>query len=98
MPDSPQLTLNDGHQMPQIGYGVFQVPPDETAELVRSAIDVGYRAVDTATFYQNEDGVGRAVRERADWIFVTTKLWNGDHGYDRALKAFDESYNRLGLD
>jgi 2,5-diketo-D-gluconate reductase A len=98
MPDQPSLTLNDGHAMPQLGYGVFQVPPDETTELVRSAIEVGYRAVDTATFYQNEDGVGRAVRESADWIFVTTKLWNADQGYDRALKAFDESYNRLGLD
>jgi 2,5-diketo-D-gluconate reductase A len=98
MPDQPRITLNDGAAIPQLGYGVFQVPPEETERLVRDAVALGYEAVDTATFYRNESGVGAAVRDAGRPIFVTTKLWNGDQGYDRALQAFDESYDRLGLD
>ena len=98
MADQPRITLNDGSQMPQLGYGVFLVPPEETKRLVADAIDVGYQAVDTATFYRNEAEVGAAVRESRKTIFVTTKLFNDDQGYDRALSAFDASYKALGLD
>jgi 2,5-diketo-D-gluconate reductase A len=98
MTEQPSLLLNDGRAIPQIGYGVYQVPAEETAALVGSAISVGYRHVDTAAFYQNEAGVGEAVRASSETIFVTTKLWNGDQGYDRALRAFDASMEALGLD
>lgn len=98
MTDQPRVTLNDGSRMPQLGYGVFLVPPTETRRLVAEAIDVGYQAVDTATFYRNEAEVGTAVRESGKTIFVTTKLFNDDQGYDRALRAFDASYAALGLD
>jgi 2,5-diketo-D-gluconate reductase A len=98
MTDQPRIRLNDGRDMPQLGYGVFQVPPEETERLVADAIDVGYEAVDTATFYRNESGVGRAVRDSGKTIFVTTKLWNDNQGYDQALRAFDASYRALGLD
>ena len=98
MTDQPRIQLNDGSHMPQLGYGVFQVPPEETARLVKDAIELGYEAVDTATFYRNESGVGKAVRESGRPIFVTTKLWNDDQGYDQALRAFDASYQALGLD
>ncbi|WP_116089733.1 aldo/keto reductase [Sphingomonas crusticola] len=98
MPDQPTIILNDGAAMPQLGYGVFLVPPEETERLVADAIDLGYKAVDTAAFYRNEAGVGRAVRASGRQVFVTTKLFNDDHGYDRALRAFDASYEALGLD
>ena len=98
MTDQPSLILNDGNAMPQLGYGVFLVPPEETERLVAEAIEVGYQAVDTAAFYRNEAGVGRAVRASGKSIFVTTKLFNDDHGYDRTLRAFDASYEALGLD
>ncbi len=98
MTDQPHITLNDGISMPQLGYGVFLVPPEETKRLVSDAIDLGYQAVDTAAFYRNEAGVGAAVRESGKPIFVTTKLFNDDQGYDRALKAFDASYQALGLE
>jgi 2,5-diketo-D-gluconate reductase A len=87
--------------MPQVGLGVWQTPADITAEVVRTAIDTGYRLIDTAAAYRNEGGVGAGVRAsgaaRTD-IFITTKLWNRDHGYDEALKAFDRSLERLGMD
>jgi 2,5-diketo-D-gluconate reductase A len=98
MTDQPTLQLNDGRAIPQLGYGVFQIPPEETDELVRQAIEAGYDAVDTAAFYGNESGVGQAVRGTDRTIFVTTKLWNGDQGYDQALRAFDTSFDALGLD
>ena len=98
MTDQPRLALNDGHDMPQLGYGVFQVPPEDTERLVADAIDLGYQAVDTAAFYRDEAAVGRAVRDSGKSIFVTTKLWNDDQGYDRALRAFDASYKALGLE
>src|SRR4051812_36307216 len=98
MTEQPKILLNDGVRMPQLGYGVFLVPPQETERLVADAIDTGYQAVDTAAFYRNEAGVGRAVRASGQKVFVTTKLFNEDHGYDRALRAFDASYEALGLD
>ena len=97
----PLLNLNDGHTMPQLGFGVWQVPLDETAEAVGRAIKAGYRLIDTAAGYENEEGVGAALAEagtpRGD-IFVTTKLANSDQGYDNALRAFDRSLAKLGTD
>lgn len=92
---TPLVTLNDGNTMPQLGLGVWQTPPEDTAEVVRAALDAGYAAVDTAAVYGNEDGVGDALKGRDD-VFVTTKLWNTDQGYDQALRAFDKSARRLG--
>jgi 2,5-diketo-D-gluconate reductase A len=90
----PSIPLNDGRSMPQFGLGVFQTPPETTAEVVRNAVEAGYRAVYTASGYRNEEGVGEAVEGRAD-VFITTKLGNGDHGFDEALRAFEESAKRL---
>jgi 2,5-diketo-D-gluconate reductase A len=81
--------------MPQLGLGVWQTPADETADVVRDALEAGYRSVDTASIYRNEEGVGRALEGRDD-VFLTTKLWNEDQGYDAALRAFDASLKRLG--
>jgi 2,5-diketo-D-gluconate reductase A len=94
MLDQPIVTLNDGVAMPQFGLGVFQTPPETTAEVVRQALADGYRLVDTASMYGNEEGVGEALRDRPD-VFVTTKLGNADHGFDKALRAFDASARRL---
>src|SRR3954465_10258738 len=97
----PTVRLNNGVVMPQLGFGVFLVPPDEVIEPVRTALDAGYRLIDTATLYGNEEGVGRAIAESGvprDEIFVTTKVWNSDQGYDRTLQAFDHSLKLLGLD
>lgn len=101
MSQIPSLTLNDGVQIPQLGFGVFQVPPAETAEAVTRALETGYRHVDTAAAYRNEEGVGQAIAAAGlprDELFVTTKLWNADQGYDKALAAFDASAQKLGLD
>ena len=101
MSSIPTLRLNNGIDMPQLGFGVFLVPADEVVEPVRAALDAGYRLIDTAKLYGNEEGVGRAIRESGvprDEVFVTTKVWNSDHGYDATLRAFDESQKRLGLD
>ncbi len=92
--DQPAVVLNDGRSMPQFGLGVFQTPPEITGDIVRTAVDVGYRAVDTAAIYRNEEGVGEALDGRGD-IFVTTKLWNADHGFDETLRAFEESARKL---
>ncbi|MQA02466.1 MAG: aldo/keto reductase [Streptosporangiales bacterium] len=101
MPKAPDVRLNDGRSMPRLGLGVYKVPQAETVDVVRTAVDAGYRSIDTATLYRNEAEVGRAVREcgvpRAE-LFVTTKLWNDSHGHDAALAAFDESMARLALD
>jgi len=95
------VTLNSGQAMPQLGYGVFQVPLPETELSVTRALEAGYRSVDTAAMYRNEEGVGAALRKsdiaRED-LFITTKLNNDAHGYESALTAFDESRKRLGLD
>lgn len=97
----PDVTLNNGVAMPQLGFGVWQVA-DETAEkAVTIALNVGYRSIDTAKLYYNEEGVGRAIRASGlprEELFITTKLWNDEHAYDRALRAFDDSLTKLGLD
>ncbi|MFJ6700388.1 aldo/keto reductase [Streptomyces sp. NPDC091272] len=101
LPQIPTLTLNNGVQMPQLGFGVFQVPDEDTTAAVRSALEAGYRSIDTAAVYGNEGGVGRALAESGtarDELFVTTKLWNADQGYDATLTAFDASLDKLGLD
>jgi 2,5-diketo-D-gluconate reductase A len=94
-------SLNDGNTIPDIGFGVYKVPADTTSETVRVAFEVGYRSVDTAAFYGNEEGTGQAVREsglpRED-VFITTKLWNDSQGYENALRAGKESLSRLGFD
>jgi 2,5-diketo-D-gluconate reductase A len=99
MTTHPTVRLNDGVAMPQLGLGVWQTPPDEAAGVVEAAIRAGYRSVDTAAVYRNERGVGeglRAAGEAGADVFLTTKLWNDDQGYDAALKAFDKSLERLG--
>ncbi|OLF06839.1 oxidoreductase [Actinophytocola xinjiangensis] len=97
----PTVELNNGVAMPRLGFGVFQVPNEETEAAVSEALRAGYRAIDTAKAYGNEPGVASALRAsgvaRED-LFVTTKLWNNDHGHDRALHAFDTSLRLLGLD
>ncbi|MFE6189611.1 aldo/keto reductase [Streptomyces sp. NPDC056465] len=101
MPTVPTVTLNNGVTIPQLGFGVFQVPDDETTAAVSSALEAGYRSIDTATVYGNEAGVGRALAESGlarEELFVTTKLWNADQGYDATLAAFDASLAKLGLD
>ncbi|ETK37320.1 oxidoreductase [Microbispora sp. ATCC PTA-5024] len=95
------ITLNDGVVMPRLGLGVWQVSDREAERAVLTAIEHGYRGVDTAKLYHNERGVGRAVRASGlprDELFVTTKLWNDEHDSDKALRAFDASMDRLGLD
>ncbi|MGW1176999.1 aldo/keto reductase [Kitasatospora sp. NPDC002543] len=100
-PSVPTVKLNNGVEIPQLGFGVFQVPDDETTAAVASALEAGYRSIDTAAIYGNETGVGRALAAsgvaRRD-LFVTTKLWNADQGYDATLRAFDASLAKLGLD
>nr|WP_042188702.1 aldo/keto reductase [Kibdelosporangium sp. MJ126-NF4]CEL18401.1 oxidoreductase of aldo/keto reductase family, subgroup 1 [Kibdelosporangium sp. MJ126-NF4]CTQ97884.1 oxidoreductase of aldo/keto reductase family, subgroup 1 [Kibdelosporangium sp. MJ126-NF4] len=101
MAEVTTLTLNDGVQIPQLGYGVFQIPPDEVVKTTRTAIDSGYRLIDTATAYDNEEGVGQAVAECGvprEELFITTKVWNDDQGYNETLRAFDVSMAKLGLD
>ncbi|MGW1742947.1 aldo/keto reductase [Nocardia sp. NPDC001965] len=97
----PPIVLNDGSLIPQLGFGVFQVPDDQVFDTVTAALNAGYRSIDTAAIYGNEEGTGRAIRQFGlprDEVFVTTKLWNADQGYDAALRAFDASSQRLGLD
>ncbi|MFF1911515.1 aldo/keto reductase [Streptomyces sp. NPDC058239] len=97
----PSITLNNGVEMPQLGFGVWQVPDDEAAKAVATAIESGYRSIDTAAIYENEEGTGRAVAASGvarEELFVTTKLWNADQGYDSTLRAFDTSLDKLGLD
>jgi 2,5-diketo-D-gluconate reductase A len=97
----PTVTLNNGVEIPQLGFGVFQVPDAETTAAVSAALEAGYRSIDTAAIYGNEAGVGRALADcgiARDDLFVTTKLWNADQGYDATLKAFDTSLDKLGLD
>ncbi|QEU97112.1 aldo/keto reductase [Streptomyces kanamyceticus] len=87
--------------MPQLGFGVWQVPDDEAEKAVATALEAGYRSIDTAAIYGNEEGTGRAIAASGiarDELFVTTKLWNGEQGYDSTLRAFDASLDKLGLD
>lgn len=98
---SPLLTLNDGKTIPQLGFGVYKTPNDEVEAAIECAFEAGYRHIDTAKLYDNEEGVGRAVRnsglERSS-VFVTTKVWNDDHGREKTRRACEESLERLGLD
>jgi len=96
----PDVVLNNGVLMPQLGFGVFLVPDDSVTDAVGSALECGYRSIDTASAYANEAGVGRALRVAGlprEELFITTKLWNEDHGYDQTLRAFEASLQRLGL-
>ncbi|MDO8188239.1 aldo/keto reductase [Conexibacter sp. JD483] len=97
----PDVTLADGVAIPQFGFGVFQVPPAETVASVATALELGYRHIDTAAIYGNEREVGEAIAASGiprEQLFVTTKLWNADQGYDSALSAFELSAGKLGLD
>ena len=97
----PFITLNNGVAMPQLGLGVWQVPDDEAVRVVGSALEAGYRSIDTAASYGNEKGTGEAIAASGvarDELFVTTKLWNGAQGYDSTLRAFDASLEKLGLE
>ncbi|WP_308408393.1 aldo/keto reductase [Streptomyces murinus] len=97
----PPIILNNGVEMPQVGFGVWQVPDDEAERAVGTALEAGYRSIDTAAAYGNEEGTGRAIAASGlprEEIFVTTKLWNSDQGYDATLRAFDTSLGKLGLD
>jgi len=97
----PPIILNNGVEMPQLGFGVWQVPDDEAERAVATALEAGYRSIDTAAAYDNEEGTGKALAAsgvaRED-LFVTTKVWNSDHGYDSTLRAFDTSLEKLGLE
>lgn len=98
---APRLSLDDGATIPQLGYGLYKVPPSDTARLCRDAIAIGYRHLDTAAFYGNEEAVGEAVRDAPvprDELYVTSKVWKDDNGYDTTLRAFDRSMALLGLD
>ena len=97
----PTIDLNDGNTIPQLGFGVFQIPPDDTADAVKTALDIGYRHIDTAEMYQNEKGVGDGIRnsglDRSE-VFITSKLNNGFHKPDDARRAFDDTLSALGFD
>lgn len=97
----PNVRLNDGNEIPQLGFGVFKVDPAITEQVVTEALHVGYRHIDTAKIYNNEEGVGRAINSSAiprEELFITTKLWNTDQGEDTTIPAFEASLERLGLD
>ncbi len=97
----PSLELNNGVTIPQLGFGVWQIPAEQAVEPVRTAIETGYRLIDTAAIYGNEEGVGQAIAESGvprGELFVTTKVWNSEQGYDSTLSAFEASLGRLGLD
>jgi 2,5-diketo-D-gluconate reductase A len=97
----PTITLNNGVELPQLGFGVFQIPPDEVVDPVVCALEAGYRLIDTAAAYRNEQGVGKAIASSGlsrQEVLVTTKLWNADQGYDETLAAFDRSLAALGMD
>lgn len=101
MANIPQVPLNDGGSIPQLGFGVYKIPDGETVDAVLAALDAGYRHIDTAAFYENERGVGEAIRrsgiDRSE-VYVTTKVWWTENGYDSALRSFDASLERLGFD
>jgi 2,5-diketo-D-gluconate reductase A len=95
------ITLNDGNVIPSVGLGVWQTPPEVTERAVAAALKAGYRHVDTAAAYGNEREVGRAIKESGlarDDVFIVTKLWNGDQGYDNTMAAFEQSIENLGVD
>ncbi|QCX80084.1 putative oxidoreductase [Streptomyces sp. YIM 121038] len=97
----PPIILNNGIEMPQLGFGVWQVPDDEAERAVATALESGYRSIDTAAVYENETGTGKAIAASGvarEELFVTTKLWNSAQGHDATLRAFDASLDKLGLD
>lgn len=97
----PALAMNNGVRIPQLGFGVFLVPDTETKAAVLTALEAGYRHIDTAKLYQNEAGVGAAITESGiprDELFVTTKVWNSEQGFEPAIASFEASMDRLGLD
>ena len=98
---TPTLTIAEGVTMPALGYGVFQTPPDETAVAVTTALEVGYRHIDTAAAYNNETGVGEGIRRSGiprDEVFIETKVWVSDYGYEETLHAFTKATRKLGVD
>lgn len=100
-PAVPTVKLNNGVEIPQLGFGVFQVPDDQTTAAVAEALAAGYRSIDTAAIYGNETGVGRALADAGlprEELFVTTKVWNSDQGYDATLRAFEAGLAKLGLE
>ncbi|WP_241709598.1 aldo/keto reductase [Arthrobacter bambusae] len=101
MSSNKRLTLNNGVEMPALGFGVFQTPPAETAEAVSAALSTGYRLIDTAAAYGNERGVGDAIQAAGvarDEVFIESKVWISDYGYDQTLHAFDKSARKLGVE
>jgi 2,5-diketo-D-gluconate reductase A len=97
----PSITLNNGVEIPTLGFGVFQTPPDETTVTVQEALRVGYRHIDTAAAYGNERGVGEAIRTSSlarSEVFIETKIWISDYGYEETLRGFEKSARKLGLD
>ena len=101
MTHQPRISFSDGHSIPQVGLGVWKTPNDVAVSAVKTALEIGYRHIDTAAVYQNEEGVGKGIHASGvarDEIFLTTKVWNEDQGYDNTLKALDESLKRLGQD
>ena len=95
------ITLNNGIHIPQLGYGVWKIADEEASSCVQQAIDVGYRLIDTAMIYRNERGVGNAIKHTSvprEELFITTKVWNGDQGYDSTIQALDVSLEKLGID
>ncbi|WP_322982782.1 aldo/keto reductase [Streptomyces sp. S584] len=101
MSQAPTITLNNGLEMPQLGFGVWQVPDDEATAAVTTALEAGYRSIDTAAIYGNEAGTGKALATTdvpREELFVTTKLWNSEQGHDSTLRAFDASLDKLGLE
>ena len=101
MTEPINLTLNNGVEMPALGFGVFQTPPDVTADAVHTALETGYRLIDTAAAYGNEREVGEAIRRTGlprEEVFIETKVWISDYGYEQALHAFDKSAGKLGVD
>ncbi len=99
--DVPDVELNNGVRIPQFGFGVFKIAPEDTAQAVLTALDAGYRHIDTAQMYENEAGVGEAIKKSGlprEEVFVTTKLANDAHGHDNAITALEGSLQRLGLD
>jgi diketogulonate reductase-like aldo/keto reductase len=101
MSDAPTLTLNNGVTLPAIGFGVFQTPPDQTLAAVTTALSAGYRHIDTAAAYGNERPVGEAVRDSGldrSEVFIETKIWISDYGYEQTLHGFEKSARKLGVD
>src|ERR1700743_2659126 len=98
---APSITLNDGHSIPAVGFGVFKIPPADTEQAVGTALQAGYRHIATAAMYSNERETGRAVAESGvprDELYLVTKLWNSEQGYESTLAAFDASMKRLAID